>query len=500
MTRISFPLLALLLGLALPAAAQRAENGLTWGFSSEIETLDPYATAKRTSQLVIRNIVETLLYRDPATGQAAPLLASAWRWVDDTTLELALRQDVTFHDGQRFDADDVVFTFGQIKRKEPPVSFAEADYGHIDGIEKIDAHTVRFKLKAPTPSAVDRLTQTFFVLPKSAYNAQGFGRGAIGTGPFRVAGFEPGRKLALQRNETYHPAAWGKPRLASLTVVTIADPQTQVAELSRGRVDFLWNINPDQVQQLAGSAGVRTVAGGSTSISFLSLDSAGRSGANPLQDRNVRLAIASVIDRAAISSVLQGPGSVVLDAACHPKQFGCPADVERHPRDLARAKALMKQSAFPNGFPLSIAAFTDGGPVAEAVIGDLREIGIVGKVDFRETSAWIKDFFAGKLPASIVPWPSSGVYDVAALVPLFFMGQAGDYTRDAEIMAWFKQAGSITDPAERARLYRLGFARIAQEALVVPIMTAVTSYGYREGLDFTPPADGYPAMALAGWR
>lgn len=189
-----------------------------------------------------------------------------------------------------------------------------------------------------------------------------------------------------------------------------------------------------------------------------------------------------------------------LDATCHPKQFGCPTDVEKRPHDLAKARGYMKASAYPNGFPLSIAAFTDSGPVAEAIIGDLREIGIQGKVDFRETSAWIKDFFAGKLPASIVPWPSSGVYDVAALVPLFFMGQQGDYTRDPEIMEWFKQAGSITDPAERTRLYRLGFAKLATDALVVPIMTTVTSYGFRDGLDFTPPADGYPAMALAGWK
>lgn len=501
--RLRHLLLAAFAAFATPAMAQKAENALTWGFTSEIETLDPYATAKRTSQLVIRNVVETLFYRDPASGQAKPLLAEAWRWVDDKTLEINLRKNVTFHDGQAFDADDVVFTVGQVKRKEPPVSFADADYGYIDHAEKVDAFTVRLMLKAPTPSAVDRLTQTLYILPKGAYatlGPQGFAKGAIGTGPFKVESFEAGRKLVLARNAQYHAAAWGAPRLAKMSIVTIADPQTQVAELSRGRVDFLWNINPDQVSQLKGAAGVKTVAGGSTSVSFLSLDASGRSGANPLQDKNVRKAIAAAVDREAISQVLQGPGSVVIDAACHPKQFGCPADIKKVPRDLAAAKALMKASAYPNGFQLSISAFTDSGPVAEAIVGDLREIGIQGKVDFRETSAWIKDFFAGKLPASIVPWPSSGVYDVSALVPLFFMGQPGDYTRDPEVMEWFKQAGSIVDPAERARLYKLGFAKIAEETFVLPIMTAVTSYGYREDLDFVVPADGYPAMALSGWR
>ena len=496
-------LLAPLFAVAARAKAQRVQNALTWGYTSEIETLDPYATAKRSSQLVIRNIIETLLYRDPATGEARPLLAKSWRWVDDKTLELALRDDVTFQDGQPFNADDVLFTLAQIKRPSPPVAFAQADYGYIDHADKIDDFTVRLLLKVPTPSAADRLTQTLFILPHGAYARMGpdaFGRAPVGTGPYRVAEFDPGRKLLLTRYAGYHPAAWGKPRLATINVITIPDPQTQVAELTAGRVDFLWGINPDQMQQLQGVAGIKTVAGGSTAITFLSLDAAGRSGANPLQDRNVRLAIAAVIDRKAISEALQGPGSVVIDAVCHPRQFGCPADLPNIVHDVAAAKALMRQSAYPKGFTLDIAAFTDGGPVAEAILGDLRQIGITGKVNQMETSAWIKDFFAGKLRASIVPWPSSGVYDVSALVPLFFMGEVGDYTRDPEITAWFRQAGSIVDPAERARLYRLGFAKIQHDALVVPLMTTVTNFGCRDGLDFVPPADGYPQVAMFGWR
>jgi len=497
-------LMLLLSLLTAPAAhAQRAENALTWGFTTQIETMDPYATAKRTVQLVIRNVLEPLLYRDPASGLAKPLLAESWNWIDDKTLELHLRADAVFHDGQRFDADDVLYTVSQVKRTDVPVAFAEADYGYIDHAEKIDAYTVRLILKAPTPSAVDRLTQTLFILPHVAHArmpAQEFGARPVGTGPYRVAAFEPGRQLTLARNADYHPVGWGKPRLATIKVLTIPDPQTQVAELSRGRVDFLWQVSPDQVEQLKTAPGIKTATGGSTSVYFLSLDMAGRSGANPMQDRNVRLAIAAAIDRDAIAQVLQGPSSAVIDAVCHPKQFGCPTGIERHGHDLARAKALMKASGFPNGFTTAIAAFTDGGPVAEAIVGDLREIGIVGTVDLRETSAWVKDFFAGHMQASIVPWPSSGVYDVSALVPLFFMGQPGDYTRDAEIMAWFRQAGSITDPVERARLYRLGFEKIARDADVVPLMTGVTSYGYRDGLDFTPPADGYPMLAMAGWR
>lgn len=490
--------------LAPAAEAQQRQNALTWGFITEVETLDPYVTAKRTVHLVIRNVLEHLVMRDAKTGEPRPALATAWRWVDDKTLEFTLRRGVTFHNGEAFDADDVVYTVEYVKGPNRQISFAGADYGYIKGAEKIDSHTVRLHLNAPTPSAIDRLTQTLFVLPNETHAREGapsFASRPVGTGPFRVAAFEAGRRVELARHEGYYPADWGKPRLDRITVLSIPDPQTQAAELTAGRVDFLWSLQTDQLQQIQGARGITTVVGGSTSVSFLSLDAAGRSGENPMQDKNVRMAIAHAINRQAISTVLRGGSSVVVDAPCHPQQFGCAQDVAtRYPYDVTRAKALMRASRHPGGFELSIAAFTDSGPVAEAIVGDLREIGIKGRVDFRETSAWIRDFFGGKLAASVVPWPSSGVYDASAMVPLFFMAENGDYTRDQEIIGWFRQAGSIVDAAERKRLYRLGFEKIAREAFVVPLMTNVTNYAFRSALDIVIPADGYPQVYTAGWK
>lgn len=483
------------------SSAQRAQNALTWGFGTEVETLDPYATAKGTVQLVIRNILENLVVRD-ASGIAKPALATSWKWINETTIEFGLRRDVTFHDGQPFDADDVVYTVTYVKRPESKIS-AQGDYGFISRAEKVDSHTVRLILSVPTPSAIDRLTQTLYILPHRAHatmNAREFGTKPVGTGPYKVESFEAGRRVELVRNDKYYKADWGQPRLDRITVLSIPDPQTRIAELTSGRVDFVWIVAPDQMMQLKGNRNVTTVTAGSTTVSFLSLDSFQRSGANPMKDKNVRLAITHAINRAAIAKVLRGEASVVLNAPCHPQQFGCAQDVAAYPYDVAKAKAFMKASGHPEGFEASIAAFTDNGPVAEAIIGDLREIGIKAKLDFRETSAWVKDFFAGKLMMAVVPWPSNGVNDVSALVPFFFMGGQGDYARDPEVIEWFKKAGSITDGDERKRLYRLGFEKLAREALAVPLMTNVTNYAYRNGLDFVPPADGYPLIYMAGWR
>jgi peptide/nickel transport system substrate-binding protein len=489
--------------ISAPTFAQQAQNSLTWGFSSEIETLDPYVTAKRTSQLIIRNMLENLVVREPATGAAKPGLATAWKWIDPTTLEFTLRKGVTFHDGSPFTADDVVYTVNYVKNPDTKTSFGKADYGFLKSAQKVDDFTVRLILEAPTPSAVDQLTQVLFILPKASHEklgARAFASAPIGTGPMKLEKFEPGRTTVMVKNDNYYAADWGKPRLNRITVLTIADPQTASAELSAGKVDLLWQIQPDQMQQLKQSSNVTTASGGSVAVSFLSLDAAGRSGANPLQDKNVRLAISHAIDREAIAKVLRGEASEVIVSPCHPRQFGCTQQVTKYEYNLAKAKDYMAKSNAPKNFELKISAFTDNGPVAEAIAGDLRQIGIDAKLDFRETSAWIKDLFAGNMPAAVVPWPSNGIYDVVAINPLFFTGDQGDYALDPVVMESFKKANVLNDPDERLKLYRTGYEKIANEAYVVPLMTSVTHYAYRKGLDITLPVDGYPIMYMAGWK
>ncbi|HSV82558.1 MAG TPA: ABC transporter substrate-binding protein [Ramlibacter sp.] len=496
--------LALAFALSLAAStvsAQRDQNTLTWGFGTEIETLDPYGTGKTTVQLVSRMVLENLVVRDPS-GQIKPALAASWRQVNDTTIEFTLRPGVTFHNGQPFDADDVLYTVNYVKKPDSRIS-AQGDYAFIAKAEKVGPLKVNLVLSQPTPSALDRLTQTLPILPRVAHAAMTpaqFGAKPIGTGPYSVAAFEPGRKLELLRNPRYYQAAWGQPRLNKVTVISITDHQTLMAELTSGRVDFVWNISQDMLQQLKGNNRVATATGGSTRVAFLALDTAARTGANPLQDKNVRLAIAHAVNRPAIAEVLRGAGSVVVNAPCHPSQFGCAQDVTKYAYDVNKAKSFLKASAYPNGFELNIAAYPENAPTAEAVLGDLAEIGIKGKVEQRENSAWVKDFFAGKHRASLVSWPSSGVRDVSALAPFFFEGGQGDYNRDPEVMTWFKNADGAKDANERKRLYKQGFDKLAREALVLPLTTSVINYAYRAGLDFTPPVDGAPLVYMAGWK
>ncbi len=489
--------------MCAPAAlyAGQADNSLVWGFDTQIESMNPYATNKGKPQLVMRNVLEHLLYRS-SEGEARPALATEWTWVDETTIDFTLREGVTFHNGEAFDADDVVYTVKQVKDPAAKIS-AQGDYGFIESAEKLGPYSIRLHLTKPTPSAIDRLTQTLFILPSETYEAMDpaeFGRAPIGTGPYKVAEFKAGQSVELVRNDAYYDADWGQPQFDKLTVLTIPDAQTRLAELTSGRVDFVWGLSPDDMMQVMMSPGIETTSGDSTTITFLSLDPNGRTGDNPTQDKNVRLAMMHAIDREAIGQILQGPESLALDSPCHPMQFGCVQEVVQYEYDLEKAREYMAASAYPQGFQTQVAAFTDNARIAEAVVGNLRDIGIQASVDQRETTAWVKDYYDGKIPVAVVPWPSNGVYDVSSLTPFFFEEGQGDYIRDPQVNEWFAQAGSIIDEEERLRLYALGFQKMADEVYNIPLVTKVTNYGFRNGLEFTPPADGYPLMYLAGWK
>jgi peptide/nickel transport system substrate-binding protein len=488
--------------VAASSSQDRRNDVLTWGFNGQAETLDPYATNKRTAQLLSGHVIERLVYRDPASAEARPALAKSWQWVDERTVEFTLRDDVWFHDGQHFDADDVLYTLHYIKDPSQQVVFSDTDYGFIKEAQKLSPYVVRLVLSTPTPSAIDRLTQVFFILPKgyhSRVDRQPFGSHPVGTGPFQVSAFESGHKVELSRFERYYPAAWGAPSLRQIIVRCITDPQTLVAEMETGGIDFIWDIQRDQLGQVEDSPRIAKFSGGSTEIYFLRLDVVGKRPGSPTRDKNVRLAILHAINRPDIAHILMGPGSQVLNAPCHPRQFGCFQDVMSYDYNLEKAEAALKRSAYPNGFALTVSAYSDGGAMAEAIVGDLSAIGIKATLDYRETSAILKDSYAGLLPALVIDWPSSGVYDASAMVANFFQGTVNDYIMDQDVQGWLAAAAATADRAVREDNYRRAFEKIANEAYLVPLVTGVTYYAADSALEFPRPQDGFPLMYMARW-
>jgi peptide/nickel transport system substrate-binding protein len=167
--------------------------------------------------------------------------------------------------------------------------------------------------------------------------------------------------------------------------------------------------------------------------------------------------------------------------------------------NLEKARAALKRSAYPDGFALTVSAYSDGGSIAEAIVGDLSAIGIKARLDYRETYAILKDSHAGLLPALVIDWPSSGVYDASAMVANFFQGTVSDYMMDQDVQSWLAAAAATADRALREDNYRRAFEKIANEAYLLPLMTGVTYYAADSALQFPRPQDGFPLMYMAHW-
>ena len=146
-------LAALLAICPAPSHAQKSADTLRIAWRDAVATLDPYRNQQRSGLILAHHLFDGLVHRDPESFTLKPLLATSWRYIDNTTLEFELRRGVTFHDGTPFSADDVVYTVATIL--SDPAIAVPSNYAWLDGAEKLDSHRVRLKLKRVFPAAIE---------------------------------------------------------------------------------------------------------------------------------------------------------------------------------------------------------------------------------------------------------------------------------------------------------------------------------------------------------
>ena len=233
--------------------ADKANDTLRVAFTKELENVDSYFNSSREGVVLQRAIWDGLIYRDPATNEYKGNLATSWEWIDDTTLELKLREGVTFHDGSPFNADDVVYTVNFVAKEENGVK-TQRNVNWMESAEKVDDYTVRINLKEKFPAAIEFLSGPVSMYPSDYYaevGPSGMGLEPVGTGPYKVVSVVPGQHFVLEKNENYHDSPKGQPEIANVDIRTIPDVNTQMAELFSGSLDLIWQVPADQAEKLA---------------------------------------------------------------------------------------------------------------------------------------------------------------------------------------------------------------------------------------------------------
>ncbi|MCS7002823.1 MAG: ABC transporter substrate-binding protein, partial [Dehalococcoidia bacterium] len=356
-------------------APQRAENQrITIGQSAIWSTLDP------TSLNIGRayEIYETLTFADPTGKEVQPLLASSWRLVNDTQWEFTLRPNSKWHNGDTVTANDVQFTFQRYLNPENRSPIAQR-IPNVTGVEVTSPTTFRINTRVPEPILLRQLFDVP-ILPQRAVTeaGQNFRLQPVGSGPFRLREYRPDDRVVVEVFPD-HPTI--KPIVTEVTIRAIPEASARIAGIRARELDFITEVAPDQVESLRREGMVIESTRTGNVFGFWTDAVIPNS---PTQDRRVRLALNYAIDRDAILNVifnrLQTPASQVASQ----ETFGFNPALRPYPRDVNRARQLLAEAGYPNGFTIQMEGrFISGQPaasIAQLVQQNLREVNINAEI------------------------------------------------------------------------------------------------------------------------
>jgi len=466
--------------------------GLAWAPTS----LDPADHRERQSETVIRNMFDGLVTRDARSGVHLEL-AEAINWLDEQTLEVKLRQGVSFHDGTEMTADDVVFTFDRIIQENaieypvPHTSLRRGLAGPLESIEKVDDYTVVMHLSGPWPQAMQMLVHQQIVPQHYIEEAgtQGFTQHPIGTGPFRFvsAGPELG-EVVLERFNGYYGGAPDLPPVGPACVDrvifrVIPDSMTRAAALRAGEVDIIQAVPLDLVETLAGDPDLQVRTAPGTHPKWMEMNVT-----LPLfDDVRVRQALNYAVDKGHIIDNVYAGQAVALPGPLSPFNSFVNRALEPYPYDPEKALNLLAEAGWTDldgdgvldkegqPFVLTIDTLEAWRALAEAVAGQFQAIGIEVDVRFWEYRAIRSRLLSGERMAYLDGWGDSAFDPVGHFEAKWHETVEGQpYGRgnfsgyDNERVNELIRLGEQTaDPVERQRFYDEAQEIIYREAPAV---------------------------------
>jgi peptide/nickel transport system substrate-binding protein len=486
------------------AVANKANDTLIYASDSEPENISPYHNNLREGVIIARNVFDTLIYRDPATGKYMPQLATKWTWVDPQTLDLTIRKGVIFHNGDPLTADDVVFTLNYVVSPEAKV-VTKQNVNWIKSAEKTGADQVRVHLVGPFPAAIEYLAGPVPIYPEKYFKKvglTGFSKAPVGSGPYRITAVESGKSVAMEKNTHYWKGSpQGQPSIGKVVFRVIPDAETRMAELMTGGVDWIWRVPKDQAAQLKTVPNISVLSAETMRVGFLQFDTLGRTPeAAPLKDVRVRQAISHAIDRKSMLDNLVGGGARIMNTACFIDQFGCTdKGAPTYAYDPAKAKKLLAEAGFPNGFSIDLYAYRER-EYAEAVVGYLAAVGIKAKLNYLKYAALRKLAREGKVPIAFLTWGSFSVADASAFTGVYFKGTTDDMAKDGQVTKLLTEADTSVDADKRLKLYQEALKTIAEKDYLFPLYSYPANYAFTRDLAFTAQPDELPRFYAAHWK
>lgn len=486
---------SLMSGAPFVGAAVAEEYGdAVFAIVSDIMTTDPHRVSSGGDWNVLANVFESLLGRD-TNGRLAPELATDYTVSEDGLVyDFTLREGVTFHNGEPFTAEDVVFSWQRAMDPELKFNYVSWAVGKIASVEATGDYTVRITLNTRTPTFDKDLKPFFPIVPKDYIEEvgnDGFLEAPIGTGPFKYISREVQQHVVLEANENY----WGgAPKVNRLTLQVVPDDNTRLAMLMAGEADIVANVHPLMVQQLEADPNLKALVVPALQMNFL-----GFNPQSPVWDPKVREAINLAVNRDAITNGLFFGTAEPMNAWClRDREVGCDDTIVGTEYNPERARELIAESGYDTSVPVRIYGLAPGGrpqtkEIVEAVAGDLRAIGLESEITLMEFGAYL----AFKGPQRVytdhdllffnwATWTDDPV--AQRLQPLVGTGGTSSFYSIPEVDALLAaiDEGSLE---ERPARINEALRYIDEQHLMIPLMTPSVIFGARADIEWTPPAD-----------
>lgn len=470
--------------------APEGKNDLIIGQAADISSMDPQMSTVANDIYVTFNLFDNLIYRDRDL-ELQPMLATEWEAVDDVTWEFKLRDDVTFHNGDPFTANDVKFSIERTYDPDAGTLVATV-FTTVDTVEVVDDYTVRIITKQTDPLLPGRLA--FYggqIIPQAYFEevgAETFGQEPIGTGPVMFTEHVPDERLVLTRNDNY----WQEP-IAVETVIfrPIPEAAARIAALETGEVDIITRVPTDQVQRVADLPDARAESVLYNGLYVIALNSQ----APPLQDPLIKQAMSLAIDRQLIIDELWSGQGIVPTQPAVSTDFGYDESLPPLAYDPDAARALLEEAGY-DGTPVVLE--TTSGYLAndltmsEAIAAMWQDVGLtvdlsVIEVSVRAEKNQNKAFLGG--------WwsdPTSTLSDPDGMLwRLIGPGGSQDYWRHEEFDRLGAEARASLDPDLRAENYHQMFQIFLEYLPWIPILQPYESYGVINYVEWYPYSNQY---------
>jgi peptide/nickel transport system substrate-binding protein len=463
-----------------PASAQKAASTLRMPLTEPIVGISYYLDPKPETVFETEAVFDNLIVFNEKDFKFEPLLAKSWKQIDDNTLEFQLRDDIKWHDGQPFSADDVVSTLNwTIDPKTTNIRF-KGNWEFIDRVEKTGPNTVRVISKQPTPYALTRLA---YLTSIEAAHAHGkaedkvvYSAGKpVGTGPYRVVNIDRNKGIFLERNPDFKhgTAAKSATNVDKINMLFIPDGGTRIAQFLVHNLDMVRDPTLSNAEDMAKTPGVTFSMGQGTSYMYMAIDAKGRSGNKALTDVRVRRALMMAINRKDILKFLaDGHPMREPENMCWKFQAGCDYTKGPYPFDPAGAKKLLAEAGYADGFDLEITTFTNESikGMAQILANQLNTIGVRATVQPTELGAYRKKQTDGKIQVQAASWPGGGNADVQGTMEFIYaVPDSRDYSGDQEMVADAFKTLTIMDPEARKAAGRKIFDRSTEMAYFTPV-------------------------------